>query len=81
MFTIFILGGDARIRTEKDLLYIHDMNYDDRQRYKCLGIGGGNKTLLQTISLNVKGRYREIFFKTCALKLPSVELKFQKLCL
>ena len=32
------------------------MNYEDRQKYKCLGIGG-NKTLLQTIILRVKGRY------------------------
>ena len=50
-----IIGGDSRIRTEKEFLYIHDMNYGDRQKYKCLGIVGGNKPLSQTIILRVKG--------------------------
>ncbi len=48
--------GDSRIRPVANVLYIDDIDYEDRKKYTCEGTVG-NETLKQIITLRVKGRY------------------------
>ena len=67
MLIFLILGSDSRFRAVDEVLYINDIDYKDRQGYKCLGIGG-NETITQTIILRVKGKHHGYFFlKICSV--------------
>ncbi len=44
--------GDSRIRPVENVLYIDDIDYEDRKNYTCEGTVG-NETLKQIITLRV----------------------------
>ena len=46
--------GDSRIRPVANVLYIDDIDYEDRKKYTCVGVGNGTRK--QFITLRVKGR-------------------------
>ena len=50
-----INGSDSRFRPEEEVLHIDNIDYTDRQEYKCLGIGENETIVEQTIFLQVKG--------------------------
>ena len=57
MFLSFL--DDSRIKPVNNILYIHNINYEDRKKYTCIGLIANdiaNKPVTQVIILRVKGK-------------------------
>ena len=57
VFVISISVGDSRIRPVENVLYLDDIDYEDRKKHTYVGTVG-NETVKQTFTLRVQGEYR-----------------------